>query len=136
VEFLIVDDEAMIERILKAFCERYAKEHHLSINTHCISDPVEALYELTTHGERFDLVTLDVRMPKLVGDLIFETLMDAYPQLLDKILFVTGHRDDLQWRFPDLDLNVLAKPFNYAQFRKAVGSMMGNHITRGSSQEA
>ncbi|MDQ7011627.1 MAG: response regulator [Mariprofundaceae bacterium] len=135
MEILVIDDEVMIEKIITAFLERYAKENHLSVNTHCISDPVEALYELTTHGERFDLVTLDVRMPKLVGDLIFETLMDAYPQLLDKILFVTGHRDDLQWRFPDLDLNVLVKPFNYAQFRKAIDSMMGNHITQDGKQE-
>lgn len=136
MEFLIVDDEAMIERILTAFCERYAQENHLSINTHCIPDPVEALYELTTHGERFDLVTLDVRMPKLVGDLIFETLMDVYPQMVDKILFVTGHRDDLAWRFPDLELNVLVKPFNYAQFREAVDSIMRNQIARESSQKA
>jgi len=136
MEFLIVDNEAMIKRIIKAFCERYAKENHLSINTHCISDPVEALYELTTHGERFDLVTLDVRMPKLVGDLIFETLMDTYPQLTDKILFITGYRDDLQWRFPDLDLNVLVKPFNYAQFRQVVTSMLAKSMAQENRQDA
>ncbi|MFQ5582287.1 MAG: response regulator [Mariprofundaceae bacterium] len=129
MEILIIDDEAIIENIITAFCDQYAKESVLTINRTCISDPVRALYELVTRGEQFDVVTLDVRMPGLVGDLIFETLMDSHPHLIGKILFVTGYKEDLLWRFPDVDLNVLTKPFNYTKFKKSIEVILAKNVT-------
>jgi len=119
---LVVDDESIIQNILVLFFERYARDNHFSINVSCVSDPVKALFELSTHEEQFDVVTLDVRMPKLVGDVIFQSLMQVSPDLVNRIVFVTGYSEDLLNQFPTMDLRILLKPFSYSTFRKMIDS--------------
>jgi len=133
---LVVDDEALIQDVLVLFFERYAQDNHFSLNISCVSDPVKALFELSTHEEQFDVVTLDIRMPKLVGDDIFQSLMQVSPDLVNRIVFVTGHGEDLLKQFPKMDLRILLKPFNYPTFRKMIdmviegsAEMPGNHDT-------
>jgi len=133
---LVVDDEALIQDVLVLFFERYARDNNFSLNISCVSDPVKALFELSTHEEQFDVVTLDVRMPKLVGDDIFQSLIQVSPDLVNRIVFVTGHGEDLLHQFPEMDLRILLKPFNYQTFRKMIDEvlderieMSGNHDT-------
>jgi len=125
---LVVDDESIIQNILALFFERYARENHFPVNIRCTSDPVKALFELSTHEEQFDVVTLDVRMPKLVGDVIFQSLMDVSPDLASRIVFVTGYSDDLSNQFPEMDLKILIKPFSYLAFKQIIDAVLDDHM--------
>jgi len=133
---LIVDDEAIIQDVLVLFFERYAQDNHFSLNVSCVSDPVKALFELSTHEEQFDVVTLDVQMPKLVGDDIFQSLTQVSPDLVNRIVFVTGHGEDLLKQFPNMHLRILIKSFGYSAFRNMINEVIegrievpGNHDT-------
>jgi len=113
---LLIEDEGHIHRIIRQFLQRFGEEKGIEVNLKGVSDPVQGGLELSMAGEYFDVVALDVRMPKLCGDEIYTYLMREKPHLLDGVLFVTGYRHDLDNRFPDHDLRVLEKPFHYRQF--------------------
>jgi len=117
---LIVEDEEAIQGILDSFLQRYGQEQGIEISVKAVSDPVQALFELTTGSDSYDLILLDVRLPKLTGDEIYNSLIQVAPGVLDHILFVTGYRNDVEDRFPDLNLQILDKPFRYQQLAEAI----------------
>lgn len=112
---LLVDDETNIQKIVAGFLERYAAEHQVSVTTKTLSDPVQGLFEATANGHAYDMIMLDVRLPRLTGDEIYNSLSHVSPELLDRVLFITGFRGDLDVRFPNAQLRVLEKPFRYKQ---------------------
>jgi two-component system, LytTR family, response regulator len=116
VNVLVVDDETNIQRIVAGFLERYSQEHSVPIETKALGDPVLGLFEATANGARYDMIVLDVRLPKLTGDEIYNSLAHVSPELLKRVLFITGYRGDLDARFPRRELRVLEKPFLYQQF--------------------
>ncbi|RMG90813.1 MAG: response regulator [Zetaproteobacteria bacterium] len=113
-----------MHEITSAFLRRYAEEHNMPVDITCATDPVKGLFEATAHGDQFDLILLDIRMPKLTGDEIFNSLMQIKPELLDRVLFVTGYRQDLKGRFTDQPLRILDKPFRYAQLAEAISLIL------------
>jgi DNA-binding NtrC family response regulator len=113
VKVLVVDDEDTVQSILNAFVNRYLGEKGLQSNIKTLSDPVQGLFELTTQGSQYQLILLDVRLPKLTGDEIYSSLIHVNPDLLNRVLFVTGYADDLTNRFSNMELNILEKPFRY-----------------------
>ncbi len=121
---LLIDDEKTMHEITSAFLRRYAKEHDLPVNITCTADPVRGLFEATAHGDQFDLILLDIRMPKLTGDEIYNSLIQIKPELLDRVLFVTGYRQDIKGRFSDQPLRILDKPFRYAQLSEAISAIL------------
>jgi len=123
MDVLLIEDEGHIHRIIKRFLQHFGKEKGMDIHLKSISDPVQGVFTLSTEGEHFDVVALDVHIPKLRGDEIYAYLMREKPHLLDGVLFVTGYRHDLDKRFPDQDLHVLEKPFHYRQFSELLAEM-------------
>ena len=116
VKILAVDDEDTVQSILTAFLNRYLSEKGLKSEIKTLSDPVQGLFELSTNGEQYAIILLDVRLPKLTGDEIYNSLIHVNPNLLDRVIFITGYPDDLSERFPDRALNILEKPFRYQSF--------------------
>ena len=110
---LVIDDDDTVQSIITAFINRYMDEKGHACEIKRIVDPVQGLFVLNTHGEKFDAILLDVRLPKLTGDEIYNSLMAVNPELIGKIMFVTGYPNDLTERFPDLSLNILQKPFRF-----------------------
>lgn len=96
----------------------------MSAEISSMSDPVQSLFELTTNGSAYQLILLDVRIPKLSGDEIYSSLEQVNPDVLNHILFVTGYPEDLYDRFPDKTFNVLQKPFRYASFADKLASLL------------
>ena len=121
---LVIEDEDTIQGILAKFLERYAQDRGRKVHVKGLHDPVQGLFELTASGSTYDLVLLDVRLPKLTGDEIYGSLMEVQPEILDRVLFVTGYREDLAERFPDLNLSILDKPFRYADLEKAISAIL------------
>jgi len=121
---LVVDDEDTVQSILAAFLKRYFAEKGMESDIHLLADPVQGLFELSTNGEQYALILLDVRLPKLTGDEIYNSLEHVNPDLLGRVLFVTGYPDDLMRRFPDRQLNILPKPFRYVSFTETLNRVL------------
>ena len=124
IKVLVVDDEDTVQSILNAFVNRYLDEKGYERSIKTLSDPVQGLFELTTQGDQYQLILLDVRLPKLTGDEIYSSLIHVNPNLLERVLFVTGYADDLTDRFPDKELNILQKPFRYEHLAEQMGKIL------------
>lgn len=120
---LMIEDEQVLRQITTSLLEQYGEKHGVKVNVTAMDDPVEGLFESTTRGDQYDLILLDVRLPRLTGDEIYQSLSHVHPELLDRILFVTSYRDDLKHRFPDTELRILDKPFNYDRFEQSISAM-------------
>jgi len=121
---LIIEDEATIQSILSVFFRRFARERGWDADVRMFADPVQGLFELTTNGEAYDVVLLDIRMPKLTGDEIYGSIEHVNPQVINRVLFVTGYPEDLEDAFPGRELNVLPKPFRYDDFAKKLSEIL------------
>jgi len=124
VKILIVEDEATVQSILAAFLRRYLGERGLKGDIRMLTDPVQGLFDLSTHGGQYAAILLDVRLPMLTGDEIYNSLEQVNPDLLDRILFVTGYPGDLTERWPDKQLNILEKPFRYQGFEEKIEDIL------------
>ena len=125
MNLLLIDDDSGFHILMGKMLDRFGKENALTVNITNFSDPVQGLFQLSEKDQHFDIVILDLRMPKLGGDDIYAFLMRKKPHLLENVLFVTGYRDDLEERFPDQKFNVLDKPFRYEQFASALRGITG-----------
>jgi len=124
MKVLLLDDEENIQSIMSAFLQRYAEVHQLTLEVKSLFDPVQGLFEITSNGDHYDLILLDVRLPKLTGDEIYQSILHVNPEMTDKVLFITGYREDLDVRFPEHHLRVLDKPFRYAQLEKQIDGIL------------
>jgi len=120
IKILAIDDEDTVQSILTAFLNRYLGEKGAQSEIKTLSDPVQGLFELITNGEQYSVILLDVHLPKLTGDEIYNSLIYVNPNLLERVLFVTGYPNDLNERFPDQSLNILQKPFRYQSFTEKI----------------
>jgi len=125
VKALIIDDEDSIQGILAAFFNRYISDKNLQSDIVCMGDPVQSLFELTTHGDEYQVILLDVRIPRLSGDEIYSSLEQVNPGILGRIIFVTGYPEDLYERFPGKEFNILQKPFRYNSFAEKLDCLFG-----------
>jgi len=126
IKTLIIDDEDSVQSILSAFLNRYVGEKGMESSVKTMSDPIQSLFELTTHGSEYQIILLDVRIPKLSGDEIYSSIEQVNPDILDRIMFVTGYPEDLHERFPDKPFNILQKPFRYNTFAEKLDGLLGN----------
>ncbi len=124
IKILAVDDEDTVQSILVAFINRYLSDKGLEGEIKTLSDPVQALFELSTNGDQYTAILLDVRLPKLTGDEIYNSLIHVNPSLLERVIFITGYPDDLNHRFPDRVLNILEKPFRYQDFVEKIETVL------------
>jgi len=124
VKVLIVEDEETVQSILAAFLRRYLGEKGMTGDIRILTDPVQGLFDLSTTGEQYAAILLDVRLPKLTGDEIYSSLEQINPDILNRVLFVTGYANDLTDRWPDKNLNILEKPFRYHSFEEKIGEIL------------
>lgn len=82
LRLLIVDDDPEIALTLAEMLE--PDGHAIDI----AGNGAEALERLA--GQSFDLIISDLRMPELDGPGLYRELAARYPDMLDRIFFVTG----------------------------------------------
>ncbi len=114
---MVVDDEEGVRRLIRTILEQ---------NGHAVEafdDPVQALAELDE--KCFDIVLLDVRMPKMGGVEFFTRAMRKNPELSGRVIFITG--DTLGAGVREfLEKNLLPyvnKPFDSSTLMAAVNSL-------------
>ncbi len=116
IKILTIDDEDSVQSIIVAFIKRFFADKNIDCEVKAFNDPIQGVFELSAHGEQYHVILLDVRLPKLTGDEIFNSILHVNPDLVHRVIFVTGYPNDLIQRFPDIKLNILNKPFRYNDF--------------------
>jgi len=113
---LLIDDDVLTHDIVGAFLRRYAQEQQIDVNIKALHDSVQGLLELSENGSQYDVILLDIRLPKLGGDEIYKSMSMKMPGLLDRIVVITASPHQLYEKLPGRDLRVLGKPFRYEMF--------------------
>lgn len=120
---LYIDDEQEILDVVSDFLQHFEQQHGEAVEVTTLIDPMQGLYEILNKGHKYDLILLDVRMPQLTGADIYQKIAGSCPELLERVVFITAFRYELDSRFPNQQLNVLEKPFAYAQLENIIQSV-------------
>ena len=120
-KIIIVDDEP---DILMTFRDILAKAGYQSIET--CSDPIQLLQTFAkSQAQKYDLIILDIRMPKMNGLQLFKRLYSIDSNL--KVLFATALDavDELISVLPEIKReNVLRKPVNNSMLTQKVEALL------------
>ena len=118
-DILIVDDDVSVGRVHQRLLER------AGYTVTAVDNGLAALAELQQHT--FGAILLDVRMPFLEGRRFYEEVANTYPELAERVIFVTGFADDPQVRdfLRGVGRPVLLKPVEFEELVTAV-----QHIAR------
>ena len=111
---LIVDDEDPVRNVL---CVSLT---HLGYEVEVASSGAEALDKLVQSDDGFDLVILDMLMPKLPGDEVFFRLREIVPDL--KVLVISGYTSEeaVQRILDHGGKGFIQKPFTIEELSKKV----------------
>jgi DNA-binding response OmpR family regulator len=114
---LIIDDDIDINNLFKLFLE------YDGYNVDAFTDPIDALYSFRKNA--YDLVLLDLKMPKMNGMLLYEKLQNIDPDLL--FCFITANKEyieHLKKNNPDIEKIVIYKPILLSELRSKVNSLL------------
>jgi two-component system OmpR family response regulator len=116
VRVLVVDDEETICRALSIALRRAGFE----VNA---AESGERAHSLL-RAEHFDAMVVDLRIPDLRGDVLFELAASIQPHLRARTIFMTG---DISERAQELvaacSCPVLAKPFDLGDLAAMLGNL-------------
>lgn len=112
MKILIVDDDRAFRGLL---FELLNPEHDVSV----LCDGYNAISLLADPKHNFDLVILDIRMPRCNGDEVLRALED-WQNLKSRFVIVSGNVDPKRFRHLKNVAGVFAKPFDLGVFVKWV----------------
>ena len=116
VRVLVVDDEPAICRALSIALERAGYE---AISAQS-GDSALALLA----AEHVDVMLIDLRIPDMRGDVVFELAAATHPHLRRQTLFMTGDISErAQKLVASCRCNMLRKPFELTEMISAVGAL-------------
>ena len=115
---LVVDDEPHILHYMQATLESWGHEVVLA------RDGSQALKLALM--QPFDLIICDLRMPRLGGREMFQTLARMHPAVADRIIFATGDtvRGDTLHFLEELGRPFLQKPFKLDALRRVLAGVV------------
>ncbi len=118
---LVVDDEESIRQVFTRVLRRSGYE------VETVADGETALKHILQHD--YDLVLCDINIPNLSGDQIYAELAQKKPDMLPRLLFITGdtHSHRIQQFISKVDNPFLAKPFDLDDFLRAVQQALAGH---------
>ena len=114
---LVVDDEPHILHYMQATLESWGHEVTVA------NDGSQALKRALLQS--FDLIICDLRMPRLGGREMFQTLARMHPTVADRIIFATGDtvRGDTLQFLEELGRPFLQKPFKLDALRRVLAGV-------------
>lgn len=113
---MVIDDDYDINNLFKMFLERRG------YNVDAFTDPIDALYFF--RKDQYDLVLLDLKMPKMDGMMLYPRLKGIDDKVL--IWFITannGYIQLLKSHIPDIEEIVIYKPILLNQLIRKVNSL-------------
>lgn len=130
MKVLLIDDDTLTHEVTALFLNRFGQENRTEIDIKALHDPVQGLLELSSNGQAYDIILLDVRLPKLSGDEIYCSIAKNAPELMERVIFITASPQTLHNKLPDRDLRVLGKPFRYEVFAFHVEDLCQQRLGR------
>ena len=116
IRVLVVDDEPSICRALSLALERAGCEPHIALSG-------DAALNIL-HAHPIDVLLLDLRMPGMRGDVLFELAAAIQPALRHRTLFMTGDiTERAQRMIAACQSPVLRKPFDLSDLVGAVRAL-------------
>jgi two-component system NtrC family sensor kinase len=115
LRILVVDDEPHILHYMRATLESWG--HHVDV----ANDGTEAVERALAHT--FDVIICDLRMPRLGGREMYQSLAAEHPHIAERVIFATGDtvRGDTLQFLESLGRPFLHKPFTLAELRSVLG---------------
>ena len=119
---LVVDDQPSIREIFADILARDGHEIHLA------EDGRQALSRING-GEHYDLIIVDLRMPDLDGDELYDEVCMAHPELAGRMVFASGDvvSEDTRRFLERAGNKFLAKPFGVEDVRSTVSAFFEEH---------
>jgi DNA-binding response OmpR family regulator len=114
---LIVDDDEDINNLFKLFLE------YDGFKVDAFTDPIDALYSF--RKDVYDLILLDLKMPKMNGMILYQKLKNIDPNLL--FCFITANREyieHLKKNNQDIEKFVIYKPILLSELRNKVNFLL------------
>lgn len=116
---LIIDDDHDITNLFRLFLE------HDGYKVDAFLDPIDALYYFRRNV--YDLVLLDLKMPKINGMLLYQKLKNIDSDLL--FCFITANKEyieHLKKNNPDIEKIVIYKPIHLSELREKIHLLLAN----------
>ena len=125
-EVLVVDDEESIV----AFVSEVLRRSGYSVDA--VRDGETALERM--EEKAYDAILLDIRMPGMRGDEVYEEIKGRWPDLCPRILFITGDvgTPEISDFFRRTGNSCLAKPFGRMELLDAVRRSLEGQRGRGA----
>ena len=120
---LIIDDDPDINNLFKLFLE------HDGYKVDAYIDPVDALYAFRKNT--FDLILLDLKMPKMSGMLLYQKLRNIDSHLL--FCFITADKEYIQHlkkSIAEIEKIVIYKPILLSDLRNKVNSILSERKSK------
>ena len=117
---LVIDDEPALLRSLGRLLGR---AYQVTLTT----SPRAALELIAQHS--FDAIVSDVMVPEMSGLRFLEELRGAWPQLISRLIFITGgtFSADEETQLEQAGRPVLRKPIDAEALLRAIGQVMGRN---------
>ncbi|MGI2335865.1 MAG: hybrid sensor histidine kinase/response regulator [Dehalogenimonas sp.] len=117
-KILVVDDERTVMVLVKAILA--GKGHEVE---EC-DNPLKALARLRENT--YDMIIIDIRMPDMSGIELVEEIRHRWPEMVSRILFITGDTSDLTTReyLNTHQIPYVSKPFEKKELEEKVNALL------------
>jgi DNA-binding response OmpR family regulator len=111
---LIVEDEPSIADVFQIVLTREGFEVEIAVNGRVAQDMIEE--------KQYHLCIIDIRMPKMSGEELYQWLQKKYPKMADGVVFTTGSVIDRKTItfVGQSGRPLLPKPFAFRELRAVV----------------
>ena len=126
---LIVDDDEDITNLFQTFLE------YDGYKVNAFTDPIDALYSFRKNV--YDLVLLDLIMPKMNGMKLFQKLKNIDPTILFRFITAANQEyvEHLKKNNPSIENIVIYKPIWLNELRSKVHSLLSNQQQQKQQNE-
>lgn len=118
-EIMIIDDETVICAVIKEYFELH------ECSSVYFTNPLEGIEYFREKLGQFKLVILDMSMPEMNGDLVFEKLVELKPDI--KVLFMSGYSQGIEVNEQNKNniVDFFKKPVKLDQIYNKVAETLG-----------
>jgi len=120
MKILIVDDDPAIRLLLFTV---FGDDHDVSV----LCDGHNAVSVLSDPNHQFDVVLLDLKMPRLSGEMVLEFL-SGWQNVKTQFIIVSGFSEEAEHLQYNNLVAVLPKPFNIKELVSLVENTAGSSI--------
>lgn|SRR5574342_843215 len=118
---LVVEDQPAVAQMLVEVLEADGYEVETAANGRLALDKIES--------RPYDLIISDLRMPELDGVGLYREIKRRRPELLSRLLFISGTAHEPEYRrfLAESAVSILAKPFALADLHRFIRRMLSAH---------